>query len=67
MIKEVERLIEEVSRNPFLSRAGFDRLIKEVERLIEEVSRNPFLSRAGFDIACKDCCDRYEYGVAIPF
>ncbi len=38
-----------MSRNPFLSRAGFDAdALSETEKEAW-VSRNPFLSRAGFD------------------
>ena len=50
MRAEKEVLIDDQqSRNPFLSRAGFD-LRAEKEVLIDDQqSRNPFLSRAGFD------------------
>ena len=39
---------EEYSRNPFLSRAGFDILYPD-GRGYQNLRRNPFLSRAGFN------------------
>ena len=38
----------EQSRNPFLSRAGFDNFYYNTQ-IMKFLSRNPFLSRAGFD------------------
>jgi hypothetical protein len=39
-----------VSRNPFLSRAGFDLMKRREYNLSFDLGRNPFLSRAGFDL-----------------
>ena len=37
------------SRNPFLSRAGFDSGMRRLQKCSVNYCRNPFLSRAGFD------------------
>ena len=53
---EVER-----SRNPFLSRAGFDEYMTYLWRKETSECRNPFLSRAGFDNKLEEDCDfRFE-------
>ncbi len=40
--------VDDECRNPFLSRAGFDKK-KKTKKKIGGARRNPFLSRAGFD------------------
>ena len=43
---------EETRRNPFLSRAGFDKALGSADGGLMVHGRNPFLSRAGFDKFC---------------
>ena len=42
-----------MSRNPFLSRAGFDKY-EQHQNILHQPGRNPFLSRAGFDLYAVD-------------
>ena len=56
-----------VSRNPFLSRAGFDQGKTKKGGGDNMICRNPFLSRAGFDPSLSIKPQDIETDVAIPF
>ena len=49
MLSEEELRELDFGRNPFLSRAGFDKRNNKRKRRGSLNGRNPFLSRAGFD------------------
>ena len=51
MLYLLNTMVLPVSRNPFLSRAGFDGWWESERGWGVKCGRNPFLSRAGFDAA----------------